>query len=178
MSKAVWVDDNHIVGEMSDVKFQSKINEEAMRRKNDIRKYGRDGYFYVYTELGLYKGVPYAVKICRYFQIGVPLNETRGMNRLGRWAVLESVPETKPLSDLVSTLPYPIGNSEWMWRDTLHTHNDKQTLRQMVDEMHQYAREDIDELDTLWKRMEDYMKEISDKIEKIRETQASFLGDK
>lgn len=175
MSKMEWIDDNHIFGEMSDSEFQTKIYEEAVRRNNDTKKYGRDGYFYVYTELALYKGIPYAVKICRYFQIGVPLNEIHGMNSLGKWAVLESVPETRPLSDLVSTLPYPIGNSEWMWRDTLHTHNDKQTLKQMVDEMHQYAREDIDELDTIWKRMEDYMKGISDNIEKIREMKASFL---
>ena len=45
----------------------------------------------------------------------------------------------------------------------------------MVNEMHQCAREDIDEIDTIRKRMEDYMKEISDNIEKIREMQTSFL---
>ena len=175
MSKMVWVDETHVKGEMSDADFQAKIDEEAVRRNNDLTRYGRDGIIVVYTELSSYKGIPYSVKLCRYFQIGVPLNKIHGMNHFGKWAVLEAVPETESIRDLIVSLPYPVANSEWMYRDTLHLHNDNQTLKQMVDEMHRLAREDIDELDTLWKKMADYMKEISDNIQKIREMQASFL---
>ena len=175
MSKMEWIDETHVKGELSDAEFQAMVDEEAIKRKDDIKRYGRDGEFYVYTELTSYKSIPYAVKICRYYRIGVPLNETHGMNHLGKWAVLEGVPETKSLSDLISTLPYPIGNSEWMWKDTLHTHNDKQTLKQMVEEMHQGARSDIDELDTLVKRLEDYTKEISDNIQKIKTIKTEMM---
>lgn len=173
----VWVDDNHVFGEMSDSEFQTKIYDEAVRRANSLKNYGRDGHIVVYAENASYKGFPYIVKICRYFQIGVPINEIDGMNSLGKWAVLETVPETDPIRDIISNLPYPVGNSEWMWKDTLHSHNDNQTLREMVDEMHRYAREDIDELDTLWKRMEEYIKELSSDIEKIREIRSIFITD-
>jgi len=174
LSKAVWVDDNHIVGEMSDAEFMSKIREEAVRRNNDTKKYGRDGHFVVYSEEASYKGIPYIVKVCRYFQIGVPLNEIKGMNHLGKWVWLECVPESEPIRNLMSSLPYPVGDSEWLWQDTLHIHNRGQTLRQMVDEMHQCARSDIDELDVLMKRTEDFMQEITGILLKIRQMQTEF----
>ena len=167
MSKMVWIDETHVKGEMSDTEFKANVDAEAERRKSDIKHYGKDGYFYVYDEVTTYKGIPYSVKIVRYFITGIPLKEIHGMNHIGKWAVLTCVPETEKLCDLIRMLPHPIISGEWMWKDTLHTHNDKQTLKQMVDEMHQGARSDIDELDTLVKRLEDYTKEISDNIQKI-----------
>jgi hypothetical protein len=85
-----WIDENHAKNEMSDKMFWRKIQKEAKTR--DMKCYGRDGIFPVFQERYSYKGVSYIIKICRYYQIGVPLNEIHGMNQLGKWATLEYPP--------------------------------------------------------------------------------------
>lgn len=160
-----WLDSNHIKGEMSDSDFLNKIIDEA--RIRDQKRYGRDGSFVVYRESFKYKGFPYFIKIRRYFQIGVKLDKIKGMNHLGKWAVLEYSPELKPISDLISTLPYTLRNDEWMWGASLHVHNDGQTLQQMVEEMHNQARRDIDELSELNKKLDNLIIDVKKDLEKI-----------
>ena len=142
-----WLDANHIDGEMSDEEFKSKIDVEMKTR--DIEKYGRDGVFVIYEEKFSHNRIPYSIKILRYYQIGVPLSEIRGMNHLGKWAVLEYPAEIKELAEFIHDNESLLSCYEWLYQDTLHNWNDKQTLLEMVDAMHGAAKEDIEELDSL-----------------------------
>ena len=164
-----WIDENRLEGEMSDSQFQQKIDEEAKTR--DMKKYGRDGYFIVYEEKFSYKAIPFFIKILRYYQIGVPLNQTKGCNHLGKHAVLEFTPELKELANFLDTIENLTGLYDFLWADTLHSGQENWTLKQMVNEMHRQAKEDIDELPTVRKvlrqKFQEYDKKLSSLLEEV-----------
>ena len=161
-----WLDTNHVDGEMSDEEIKTKIDKEAKTR--DIQKYGRDGVFSVYEEKFTYKGISYLIKITRYYQIGVPFSEIRGMNHLGKWAVLEYPNETKELAEFIHDNETWLGCYEWLYQDTLHSWNEKQTLLEMVDAMHEAAKKDIDELAILDTQIRDKCKMLREQLKKLR----------
>lgn len=160
-----WIDDNHIEGEMSDEEFMRKVNEEAKTR--DIQKCGRDGMFCVYQEQYKYKGVSYLIKILRYYQVNVPLNEIRGMNSIGKWATLEYLPELKDLASFLGTVEELTGLYEFLWADTLHSGQENWTLKQMVKKMHRQAKGDIEQLPKLKSVLGAKFQEINEKLEKL-----------
>ena len=169
-----WLNANHIKGEMLDEQFKTRVDEIAATR--DITRYGRDGHVQVYEERFVYRNVPYWIRIPRYFQIGIPLDQIRGMNHIGKWAVLEYEKDWKELCSFLNEndIQQILQTYDFLWADTLHTWNDGQTLQQMVEEMHQRAREDIDKLnlqDMKTKLTQHYKEEIA-KIEKL------FVGKK
>jgi len=163
--KMEWIDDNHVKGEMTDEDFARKVEKEAKIR--DIRKHGRDGIFKVYEERYTYKGVPYFIKILRYYQLGVPLNEIRGMNNLGKWAVLEHPSELKEFATFLSQIEQLTGLYEFLYADTLHSGQENWTLKQMVKEMHRQAKEDIDQLPDLEKTLQQKFLEITQQLKKL-----------
>ena len=139
-----FVDDNHVDGEMSDADFQLLINEESKRR--DLKIYGRDGHHPVYREQFTYRGIPYLILIQRYYQIGVPLKDVRGMNGLGKWALLEPTGVSSDIHKKLEEFDSSItGVYDWLYRDTLHSGQENWSLRKMVDQMHLEAHECIDE---------------------------------
>jgi len=151
-----FIDENHIEGEMSDVDFQKKIDEEAERRKAQMKRYGRDGSFRVYEELFYYKGVPYYIRINRYYQIGVPLAKIDGMNKISKWAVLESPEELRELADFIENNESVLGLYKWMYRDTLHVGQENWTLKIQVEQMHKEAKECVDVLPTIELKLTEY----------------------
>lgn len=144
-----FLDENHVEGEMSDVDFQKKIDEEAERRKGKMDYYGRDGNIEVFCEQRTYRNIPYLIKIIRYYQIGVPLNQIKGMNGLGKWAVLEHPEEMKEIAGLLSRIEQTTGLYEFLFADTLHSGQEQWSLCAMVNAMDRQAHADIDELFTL-----------------------------
>ena len=164
-----WINENHLESEISDSEFQQKVEEEA--RTRDLKKYGRDGYFIVYEEKFIYKAIPYFIKVLRYYQIGVPLDEVRGCNHLGKHAVLEFTPEVKELSNFLDIIQNLTGLYEFLWADTLHSGQENWTLKQMVNEMQRQAKEDIDKLPTVRKilrqKFREYDKKLSELLNKV-----------
>jgi hypothetical protein len=144
-----FINENQVEGEMTDIDFQKAIDKEAERRKDNMRQYGRDGNVEVFCERRTYKNIPYLIKIIRYYQIGVPLNQINGMNKLGKWAVLEYPDELKDIANLLSRIEQTTGLYEFLYGDTLHSGQESWTLIQMVDAMDKQAHSDIDELFTL-----------------------------
>ncbi len=144
-----FLDENHVEGEMSDIDFQKEIDKEAEKRKPDMHRYGRDGNVEVFCERRTYKNIPYLIKIIRYYQIGIPLDQISGMNKLGKWAVLEYPDELKDVANLLSSIESTTGLYEFLYADTLHAGQEHWTLKQMVDQMEQQAKGDIDQLFTL-----------------------------
>lgn len=165
-----WIDDNHIKGEMSDEEFMEKVDEIAKTR--DIRRYGRDGNIVVYEERFEYKGIPYIIKILRYFQIGVRLHEMRGLNKIGKFAVLEYSEEIAELAKFLNELPSEFtGIYDWLWRDTLHFGQEDWTLKQMVEQMHREAKECIDALPEIKRRLEEKFTSV---IKRLNELYSKF----
>ncbi len=160
-----FIGENQVKGEMSDEEFLTKVNEIAKTR--DVKKYGRDGNLVVYEELYHYKKIPYWIRIVRYYQIGIPLNQTKGMNWLTKWAVLERPEELKDLANFLEDVQEITGVYEWMWRDTLHVGQEDWTLKQMVDRMHVEAHECIDELPKIKSKIEKRFTEILAKLDSL-----------
>ena len=131
---------------------------EEKRKTRDIKKYGRDGKILVAKGKFVYRGVAYLIEVLRYF------NLDDGFTSMGRdrvsdsHAVVEYPEETKPLVDLI---PTDLG-SEFLWYDTLHSHNDKQSISEQIEECHEWAKRDIDNLfnGEIAKRIDEGIKEL------------------
>jgi hypothetical protein len=169
-----FIDENNVKGEMSDTDFKKEIEKEAEKRKDDMHRWGRDGNKEVFCERREYKGIPYLIKIIRYFQIGVPLDQIKGMNSLGKWAVLEYPEEVKPIADLLSTIEQTTGLYEFLYGDTLHSGQENWTLKQMVNQMDKQAHVDIDELFTLKEVITAKMNETIKRYEDVMRLISSF----
>jgi hypothetical protein len=174
-----FIDDNHIKGEMSDADFQKEIYKEAERRKDNMRYYGRDGNVVVFTERREYKNIPYLIRIIRYYQIGVPLDQIKGMNQLGKWAVLEHPDEVKEIAGLLSSIEQTTGLYEFLYADTLHSGQESWTLKKMVDFMDEQAHDDIDQLFKLKEVITAKFQETIKRYEELLSNlDASFHKDK
>lgn len=162
-----WIDGNHIKGEMSDEDFMEKVEDKAKTR--DIKKHGRDGLVNVYEEQFEYKGVPYIIKIVRYYQIGVPLEKISGMNDIAKYAVLEYPPGLKELAEFLSSdvVRELTGVYEFLWRDTVHAGQEHWTLKQMVKQMHTEARECIDQLPKIKGIIQKKFQEVTEKLDQL-----------
>ncbi len=123
----------------SEKKMQQELRERISSRKPES---GRDGYIISAEGKFTYRNVAYLIKVLRYF------NHTDDFTSLGRdrvshsHAVVEYPDETKPIVDLI---PNDYGY-EFLYHDTLHSNNDKQTIEEQIKECHELAKEDIDSL--------------------------------
>lgn len=139
-------DVNHIDGEMSDVDFQKEIDQEAIRRQGKMNHYGRDGSCRVYEERFVHRGISYYLRINRYYQIGIPLNQIKGMNHIAKWAVLEPTEKSQPLRDFVEQYKEFFDVYDFLWADTLHSGMEDWDLKTQIEYLHKTAKEDIDKL--------------------------------
>ncbi len=138
MTKPKYTD----VIEMSDAEFSKKLDE--INAKRDFEKYGCDGNMCVWEKSYTYRGIEYSIALIRYYVLGVPLSEIKGMNQYNRWFVLEH-PNT--IEDIVK-IHNKINDddNEFLYKDTLHSCNDNETLSEMFYKMADAAKEDIDYL--------------------------------
>jgi len=126
------------VQEKSDEEFRIMIDIESTTR--DFKRSGKDGLFTIWDQTYEYRGIKYQIRLMRYYQIGVPLNEIKGMNHLSKYFLLEHPPE----SDEFDNISYDGG--EFLYADTLHSYNENQTLEEMFNEMVSRAESDIDRM--------------------------------
>jgi len=151
------------IEEMSDEEFLSEVEEE--RKIRDRKTYGRDGKFCVWQKTYEYRGIKYNILMMRYYIIDVPLEEMKGMNKFGKWFLLEHpwflLEHPKKTNKIAE-----MSEDEFLYADTLHTYNENQTLIEMFYEMVERAKNDIDKLldDTY-----DLVSNIDDNIESLKE---------
>ena len=107
-----------------------------------------------------YRGVKYDIIMRRY----TDARGNVGMNKYGKWFVLEHPEETNYAADLAQEVDED--KMEFLYGDTLHSHNDNQTLEQMFYEMTTHAENDIE---WLW---DSAAQEIDAKISHLREVKA------
>ncbi len=165
-----WLNTNQIEGEMSDSDFSKKIETEKKTR--NIAVYGRDGHFVIFEKKFCHRGLSYFIRVNRYYQIGIPLKEISGMNKIGKWAILEYDKSIKDIADFISQHQDFFEYYEFLWVDTLHIHNENQTLKQMFEEMKKQAEKDIDWFfDEADKQFDKKFKEIQALQIKIKQLQ-------
>ena len=111
-------------------------------KKTRDKKYGRDGKILSAEGEFIYRNVHYLIKVLRYYNFDDGFT-TLGRDRISNsHAVVEYPDKTKPIVDLI---PRDF-ESEFLYHDTLHFWNEKQTTEQQIEVCHKWAKEDIDNL--------------------------------
>ena len=155
-------------------KSEEEMQKELKERIKSWKKgYGRDGKILSAEGKFVHKGVYYLIMVLRYY------NFDDGFTNMGRdrisdsHAVVEYPDETKPIIDLI---PNEF-ESEFLYHDTLHGWNDKQTIEQQIEVCHKLAKEDIDNLlngeiskriDEGIKRLEEIKKKLNEGVRKLK----------
>lgn len=155
-------------------KSEEEMQEELKKRIDSWKEgYSKDGKILSAKGKFIYRRVKYIIMVLRYY------NHTNNFTTMGRdrisdsHAVVESPKETKPIIDII---PYEF-ESEFLYHDTLHSWNDKQTIEEQIRECHKLAKEDIDNLldgeiskriNEGIKRLEEIKKKLELEVEKLK----------
>ena len=161
MNKLIWVSEEDM--------------QEELKKRIESWKEGesKDGYILFAEGKFLYIGINYLIKVLRYF------NHTNKFTSMGRdrisdcHVVVEYPKETKPIIDII---PYEF-QSEFLYHDTLHSWNDKQTKKEQIEVCHELAKKDIDNLingeiskriDEGIKRLQEIKKKLEKEVKKLK----------
>jgi len=123
--------------------------EEQLRRLEERRRewkplLSRDGYIETWRRKFVHKGIAFELAILRYYTLDDGFTTMR--RRVSdRHVVVEYPEETRPLVGILEEL----GVEEFLWHDTLHSWNAKQTLPEQLEEAYGWAISDIDGLPKL-----------------------------
>jgi len=175
-----WLDNNHIVGEMTDEEFIAAVNQVMTARVEKERKegrpgnYGNDGYIRVYEETHKHNGITYELAVLRYFAVNrlpngcFELRNNHKPNALGKHVVVEGKDGNQPLSyDLREFL----GLDEFLYHDTLHSGMEYWTLKEQWKYAEKLAWEDceIDLKELFDRRVSELQKELDEAIRKLKQ---------
>ncbi len=154
-------------------KSEEEMQKELKKRVDSWEEgQGRDGNILSAEGKFVYKGVSYLIMVLRYY------NHTNKFTNMGRdrisdsHAVVEYPDETKPILNLI---PNEF-ESEFLYHDTLHGWNDKQTIEEQIEMCHKQAKEDINNLldgeisrriNEGIKRLEEVKKKLNDGVKKL-----------
>lgn len=125
----------------------------------------KDGYVLAAEGKFFYKGIAYLIKVLRYYNHTnrfVPL----GSNRISEYHAVVEYPEET--AEIVNAIPDDL-RSEFLYHDTLHLHNDKQTVEEQVEECHRMAERDIDDF-----LNGELSKQINDRIGQLQTLKAKI----
>uniref|UniRef100_A0A6M3XXJ5 Uncharacterized protein n=1 Tax=viral metagenome TaxID=1070528 RepID=A0A6M3XXJ5_9ZZZZ len=168
-----WLDDNTIVGELSNDDFIKQVMEsmsERVEKEGKEGNYGNDGLLTVYQENKQHAGVSYKLIVLRYFAVTrlprghFQLQLGRGMNKVGKHVVVEH--DWPSLSYELKEL---LGLSEFLYHDSLHSGQEDWTLRQQWEKMDNWAIADCERVSSL-------VSEFDEKVKVLRQDILSFIG--
>jgi hypothetical protein len=123
------------VGEMPDDEFMA-LRKVALKDR-DVNRYGGEFTKSVWRRTYEHRGIKYDIAMLRYLSTQGNI----GMNQYSRWFVLEYPEETTHIVELAKKADE---NTEFLYKDTLHSWNDDQSPEEMFYEMVDYAKKDID----------------------------------
>lgn len=148
MNKIEWVSE----------KEQQKELDKRIKNWKDGQS--KDGFILAGEGIFKYKGIKYLIRVLRYY------NHTNRFCSMGhrisdKHVVVEYPEETKPFVEIVKEIAE---FSEFLYHDTNHEYNDKQTAEEQIEEAHRLAKEDIDNLfeGTFMKRIDEKIKHMQD----------------
>ena len=156
--------------------MKNKLNwktEEEMQRElqEKIKNYkegqSRDGKILSAKGEFIYKGIKYIIEVLRYYNHTDKFTNMGGDRISDSHAVVEYPDETKPILDLI---PNEF-ESEFLYHDTLHSWNNKQTTEEQIEVCHKWAKEDIDNLldGEISKRIDEGIKRLEEVKNKLNE---------
>ena len=144
---------------------QFRILEE--KRKNWKYPESRDGFIETWRRKFTHKGIVFELAILRYYDLDTGFRPLG--NRISdRHVVVEYPKETEPLVKKLESL----GIEEFLWHDTLHSWNDKQTLPEQLKEAYELAINDINNLPKWLNKKE---KELKKKLRELKILRKKFL---
>ena len=121
--------------EMTDDEYMTL--REAELKDRDVSKYGGEFITEVWRRTYEYREIKYDIAMLRYVDTAGNI----GMNRCGKWFVLEHPEETTRIARLVEEVNY---YTDFLYSDTLHFWNNDQSLVEMFYEMVDQGKKDID----------------------------------
>jgi len=153
---------NKLVWKTNEV-MQVELNKRIAERKPE---HGKDGHILAAEGKFIYRNIAYLIKVLRYFNHTDRFTMMMS-NRISDCHVVVEYPdETKPIVQMVMNVDE---YSEFLYYDTLHSWNDKQTVEQQIKECHELAKKDIDSLfdGAVKERIETQIKKFQDIMNKI-----------
>lgn len=153
----------------SEKEIQEKLKERIESWKEGLSK---DGYILSAEGKFIYRKIAYLIRVLRYF------NHTNKFTKMNRrisdsHVIVEYPKETEPILDLI---PRDF-ETEFLYHDTLHAYNDKQTTEEQIEEGHKLAKRDIDNLfdgeiskriDEGIKKLQEVKRKLNEEIKKIK----------
>jgi len=159
--KLIWKSEEEMQKELKE-----RIESWKERESKDGKIISAEGKF-------VYKGISYLIMVLRYYDHTNKFT-TMGRDRISDSHVVVEYPdETKPLLNLIP----PEFESEFLYHDTLHSWNDKQTIEEQIKLCHELAKEDIDNLlggeiskriDERIKRLTGVKKKLNDGVKRLK----------
>lgn len=181
-----WINENQIEGEKNVEEFVEEINKE----NKELLTLGHKGkhehpidHVATYKETFEYRGIKYVVEICRDIRIdhftwqvlmyeeGIPMVSKDCINKFGKRVFLRCHPETQQVSEIMGSLPEQFSDDRFLrWMICKD-----RTVKEMVNDIHSVAEQDIDDLYNIIKKesREGYIsfpidKGTQAKVEKLR----------
>ena len=148
-------------------KLESDMQKE-LKNRIDSWKSGesRDGYVEAASGIFSYKGIKYLLKILRYFNHTNKFT-SMSLNRISdSHCVVEYPKATEKIVDMVKQFNE---YSEFLYHDTLHTWNDKQTIEDQINSCHKMAKGDIDSIPEIIVDIKNKINEYNELIRKLGE---------
>jgi len=123
------------VVEMPDEEFMA-LRQDSLKDR-DIKTCGGEFITTVWQHTYEYRGIKFDIKMLRYVDTAGNI----GMNRYGKWFVLEHPEETSRIARLVEEVN---DYTDFLYSDTLHIWNNDQSLVEMFYEMVDQGKKDVD----------------------------------
>lgn len=152
-----------------ELKWQTEEQMQlGLKKRIDEWKEGqsKDGHILRAEGKFTYKGIAYLIRVLRYF------NHTNkfvsmGLDRISDCHVVVEYPEeTEKLVEAIKSIEE---YSEFLYHDTLHSHNDNQTVEQQLEECYRLAKGDIDNIPNLLETEHRMITKIREKFKIIRD---------
>lgn len=158
---------NHKIVYKTGAEMQKEFQQKRMEYKKHKIANPRacaDGFITKGEGIFEYNRVEYIIKVLRYY------NQRAGFAPMcsGRVCDCHCVVEYTNNMEKINKMLNELGiNYEFLWHDTLHTCNDKQTEEQQIEECHRLAQRDIDNLPSFMKKAKSLLNGQLDTLDKF-----------
>jgi hypothetical protein len=151
-------------------KTERHNDDELKKKKESFKTFhegqSKDGFILVAEGEYSYRYILYTIKVFRYYTIDkgfIPMS----IRKTREHAVVEYPEETKKIIDLLSEISDEY--NEFLFYDTLHSWNEKQSIQEQIDECHSHAKGDIDKIISgdIYKEIDKKIQTLMDRKEKL-----------
>ena len=143
---------------------EEQLKELKIKKKYWKKGYSKDGFIEIWRKKYKYKGIAFELAILRYYDLTTNKFKPINNRKCDKHCVVEYPEETKKLKNKIDELEY----NEFLYHDTLHSWNDKQTLNEQLQYAYITAIEDINNIPSILKTQLNKIKEIKKILKELR----------